>query len=592
MREVTNEKTNEKKKKKKSVIEQYTCSMSIKLQLPSNCWEVGSWAIVEVDKKNYITSSDIEDNEPKIDSLITTIIALSRSATTAMLWINDYNLVIGYIKKALDRHKFHESSCEKLLRNHRIQLGYCNYEGYSLKIKTEFDDEEPHYIVVAPLVNLTRHKLSEASSAFLKGDEVVEFNKKPLLIDNIESETFQYDNNEEVAKQAFAMAYIVSALKQSKIFNINCQNLTLAKIALQQWEKFDTTGITKEIKKLEIDNENINETEMTTAEELRQAYRGGLLWLNPYYEGVDIDYGLVLDINSFYSWVMRYCELPVSRPKEDAFPNESWKYMLHYYIGGFIFKNIQLKEDGIPCLYNDADELIDGCELLCSGWYTNFDISAIMKNYNIEEKDIYCFKLYTFETRSGVFNEYIDYFYELKKNSTGTEREIVKLFLESLYGRFGVLKASRFQYLPMSVFITSIARYIIMMEANKVGIDRIVQIDTDGLHIYGLEIPEDIDIGPDLGQFKIEDVFKEARYIAKRSYCHKSVTISDRYNRNFTITGEGKTIFKLCRAQDEVKSEMTWENFRPGFESEAYKVVKVDRCGNKYRAYTKFKIRN
>ena len=143
----------------------------------------------------------------------------------------------------------------------------------------------------------------------------------------------------------------------------------------------------------------------------------------------------------------------------------------------------------------------------------------------------------------------------------------------------------------MSIFITSIARYLIVQQAKLIGKDRLIQIDTDGLHFLGLDIPEDLDIGPGLGQFKIEDVFSEARYIAKRAYCHKSVTISDRYDKSFTITGKGQLTFKMCRLQDEVKSELTWENFRPGFKSEHFVVVRKDANGNKYRNYTKFEIK-
>ena len=51
----------------------------------------------------------------------------------------------------------------------------------------------------------------------------------------------------------------------------------------------------------------------------------------------------------------------------------------------------------------------------------------------------YTFKLlkgYEF-SKANLFESYINYFYEIKKNSTGVERNMAKLQLNNLYGYFG-----------------------------------------------------------------------------------------------------------------------------------------------------------
>ncbi len=45
---------------------------------------------------------------------------------------------------------------------------------------------------------------------------------------------------------------------------------------------------------------------------------------------------------------------------------------------------------------------------------------------------------YRFEKGYDVFTDYVDYFYEKKQNTSGANRYIYKLFLNSLYGRFGM----------------------------------------------------------------------------------------------------------------------------------------------------------
>lgn len=68
------------------------------------------------------------------------------------------------------------------------------------------------------------------------------------------------------------------------------------------------------------------------------------------------------------------------------------------------------------------------------GWYFSEELK------NGEKFGYKITVLYALEFKSQyIFSEYVDYFYEMKKNATdNTERVIAKLLLNSLYGRFGM----------------------------------------------------------------------------------------------------------------------------------------------------------
>jgi hypothetical protein len=67
-----------------------------------------------------------------------------------------------------------------------------------------------------------------------------------------------------------------------------------------------------------------------------------------------------------------------------------------------------------------------------TGTYFSEELKAVSKlGYKIELISGYAF------TKEYIFNDYVKYFYELKKNSNGPERFIAKMHLNQLYGYFG-----------------------------------------------------------------------------------------------------------------------------------------------------------
>nr|YP_007476156.1 hypothetical protein H891_mgp30 [Nuclearia simplex]AGE93657.1 hypothetical protein [Nuclearia simplex] len=68
------------------------------------------------------------------------------------------------------------------------------------------------------------------------------------------------------------------------------------------------------------------------------------------------------------------------------------------------------------------------------GWYYSEELYAAMNHgYNIEVTEGYCFE------KTKPFDKFVNKFYKIKKNSKDlVKKNIAKLLLNSLYGRFGM----------------------------------------------------------------------------------------------------------------------------------------------------------
>ena len=200
----------------------------------------------------------------------------------------------------------------------------------------------------------------------------------------------------------------------------------------------------------------------------------------------------------------------------------------------------------------------------------NFDFELLTQNYDIEALEYY--GAYTFKQQSGMFDTFIDVHYEIKRQTTGAKRQLSKLMLDSLYGRFGIktnkkttvpslidnklvfndgktLEDRTLRYLPIAIFITSIARWAIITDALDI-FDRLIYVDTDSLHLVGTDIPEGFDISDKLGDYKIEAIFKKALYVGLKTYIHDEI-----------INDKVETVVKMITIIQEIKVRMCFNEF-------------------------------
>lgn len=297
---------------------------------------------------------------------------------------------------------------------------------------------------------------------------------------------------------------------------------------------------------------------------IRRSYFGGIVYKNS--ELVDLlkgdICGLVYDVNSLYPSVMRARLLPYGFPisfngdynKSDINKKEYPLYFQEIRVKKFHIKhgfipNVQIRnsQNFNGTVYAKSNKYIDfdGLEKYeeCNFVFSNIQLEYFLKSYDVEGLDY--IRGVAFKGSYGIFDRYIDTFMEMKKNGKGAIRATAKLFLNSLYGKFGMnpIKEEKIidyqentfstistdndgnkldyldkgVFIAMASFITSYAREVLLTSIEKVY-DRFLYCDTDSIHITGYDIPNITIHDKNLGAWKCEGKFTKAKYIGAKRY--------------------------------------------------------------------------
>lgn len=313
---------------------------------------------------------------------------------------------------------------------------------------------------------------------------------------------------------------------------------------------------------------------------LRKAYRGGFTWLNKKYAQVDIEGGIVFDVNSLYPAMMYHKELPYGEPL--PFNGEYVEDKTYPLYIQHIRCEFALKDKHVPTIQIKGDLRFNGNEYLETSkgnrvdlYLTSVDLELIKDHYDLY--DVEYVQGWKFRSKKNMFKEFIDRWTMVKETSTGAIRELAKLMLNNLYGKFatnpdvtgripylkedgslgfemGEEEYKDPEYTPMGAFITSYAREETIRTA-QLCYDRLIYCDTDSLHLTGLDIPNILKdrIDPNkLGYWDFELTFDQGRYLRQKTYAH---------------VVDGKLYVTCSGMSDEVKKNVTWENFHIGFQS-------------------------
>ena len=274
---------------------------------------------------------------------------------------------------------------------------------------------------------------------------------------------------------------------------------------------------------------------------IRRAYRGGFTYASPRFAKRVTRGGRVYDVNSLYPSVMYNRILPFGEPVWRPGP---YKYDPNYPLAimGLVF-SADIKPNHIPCIQikgnsyfmpSEYQDHIDCLEMYAS----NVDIDLWRNQYDMDVHE--WLGGWYFHATKGMFREYIDYWMNIKMNSTGGLRQIAKLHLNSLYGKFAtnpdvtgkfpVLDKNVLSlrlgpeetrdpvYTALGVFITSWARDVTIRAAQE-HYATFAYADTDSLHLLVDEDPADLDIDPvRLGAWKHESTFDSAFFGRAKCY--------------------------------------------------------------------------
>ncbi|MBP3338348.1 MAG: hypothetical protein J6L69_02970 [Lachnospiraceae bacterium] len=272
---------------------------------------------------------------------------------------------------------------------------------------------------------------------------------------------------------------------------------------------------------------------------IRRSYKGGWCYLVKGKERKVKKKGTTADVNSLYPSMMSSesgNEFPYGLPtfwKGDFIPNEALQEHRYYFVR--IKTRFYIKKDKLPFIQIKNSYMYKGTEALTTSdykdprddkYYTHYtdihgirhdtrltltltmtDYQLLKDHYNLVDFEILdgCW----FKSVSGLFDEYMEKYKKQKMSSVGAPRQLAKLFLNNLYGKFASSDDSSFKkafiredgaigfiaieahekevgYIPIGSAITSYARNFTIRAAQKNyhGVDErgFIYADTDSIH--------------------------------------------------------------------------------------------------------------
>lgn len=309
---------------------------------------------------------------------------------------------------------------------------------------------------------------------------------------------------------------------------------------------------------------------------IRKSYKGGWCYLVKGKEAQLKYFGTTADVNSLYPSMMHSesgNRFPVGLPTfwEGNYIPPCAKINNRYYFVR-IKTRFYLKKGKLPFIQIKGNPLYRGTECLESSDFVNHktgtrsvsyldkngewhdtrveltltctDYQLFKEHYNVVDFEILsgCY----FETRIGIFDGYIDKYREIKMREKGAKRQIAKLFLNNLYGKFASNTDSSFKfatssedgldfmcveefnkqagYIPIGSAITSYARNFTIRAAqqNYYGADKagFIYADTDSIHcdlapseIKGIKVDDNA-----FCCWKLESCWDEAIFVRQKTY--------------------------------------------------------------------------
>lgn len=293
----------------------------------------------------------------------------------------------------------------------------------------------------------------------------------------------------------------------------------------------------------------------------RKSYRGGISYVNPKIAEKEIipeKKGTVADVHSMYPGVMHSSSgnyYPVGYGVPATYPNDPEqivKYLAKSDKLAIIHVKalLKVKPNHMPCIqlkgtgrFSDTEYIED---MTANGNTDLMDLYCCSPEFILwmEQYDVLAFEFveaYEYNKRIGLFDNFIDYWYNIKRTTSGAEKQLAKLMLNNLYGKFatadeavnmnpymddtGKIKyastTSRVNtvHMPVGSFVTCYARCK-LTRAIQANFEHFLYCDTDSVH---MDIPVDEAQGmvftkDDVGTWGVENEFVKGKYLRQKTY--------------------------------------------------------------------------
>ena len=310
---------------------------------------------------------------------------------------------------------------------------------------------------------------------------------------------------------------------------------------------------------------------------LRKSYRGGWCYLVKGKENKIKTNGTTADVNSLYPSMMSSKsgnKYPIGLPKfwtGNFIPDQALKENMYYFVR--IKTRFYIKSNYLPFIQIKGDLKYKGTESLETSdvynhenddyfpYYIDKDgniqqakveLTLTMTDYQLikEHYELVDFEILDgcyFYSMVGIFDEYINKYAKIKKESKGALRELAKLFLNNLYGKMASSTDSSFKiayvkddksigfmqvvenekkpgYIAIGSAITSYSRNFTIRAAQKnyYGAEKrgFIYADTDSIHcdllpqeIKGIEVDD-----KEFCCWKLESCWDKAIFTRQKTY--------------------------------------------------------------------------
>ena len=374
---------------------------------------------------------------------------------------------------------------------------------------------------------------------------------------------------------------VARALKQ--MFDNGLTKMTLASDALTYYK-----GTVKNFRALFplLDEESDNIA--------RASYKGGFTYVSDKYKETELGEGMTLDVNSLYPSILRYDLLPYSWPvsfegkyePDDNYPLYVQTLTCKFELKAGKIPSIQIK--GTP--YFVANEyLTSSNDDIVTLTLTSVDLQLFFDQYNVEV--LGWGGGLKFKAAKGLFNNYVDFWMNQKVNAAKEgnlgQKQIAKLMLNSLYGKFGLSSIADKKvpvvsetghvdyrmvcgekrdtvYCPVATFVTSYGRNKTIRTSQAIrdwglehkGFDPYVYSDTDSIKCLLQEadldeLKEVVQVDKyQLGYWDLEESYQKILAIRQKCY----ITLSEG-RVHPTVAGLPKYLAPI----------INFDNFRRGF---------------------------